>query len=71
MDKIKSQLEEIHYLISKYDSGPDVCDYDKTLVQLEMATEKLLMEVAIFKALIKTKDKITKIVGRIKAKRIK
>lgn len=73
MEKIIKEVEEIQYLMSSYRCGPDVCDYDKTLVLLEIAAEKLLMELAYFRTtkVIKEKIRNLKITGQRKAKKEK
>ena len=73
MEKVIAEVQEIQYLISSYKCGPDVCDYDKTLVLLEIAAEKLLMELAYFRTtkVIKEKIRNLKITGQRKAKKEK
>jgi len=58
MDKIIREISEAQKQVDFYKCGQAICDDENTLSLLELAAERLLYEIALFKVKKKIKEKI-------------
>ncbi len=61
MEKIVSELNHAQNHLDNYRQGPDVQNYENTLDLLELAAERLIYEIAYFRAKKATNEKVRRL----------